>query len=370
MSKNWRLPALVTLYGMCALRLAAEERKVAFPCDNKPTERLLASLRDEGETADKRALAAVCLGRTGDPAALGPLLAALRDSNPVVCHGAAEGLGWLRDPGALGPLSDAARDDRWPGGGGMNAALTITSALVRIGTDAVEPLIDLLEKPEPVQRYRRYHAARALGAIGDQRAVRPLMAALRTCVTPFCEKCALGGPSLSSAIIGALGRLGDPATEPLLAWLQSRDPVERFWAPLALSGLRFESPVLRDSDGRLTVRPSRDPRIPGALRTALGDRDARVRFSAARSLCLINDAKGLAALAAAVRHRQLAETAGAMACLVKLTPPDQNGVLLDALDTYGDCETAWAMSEEARSSGLRRAGERRFGGAGCSFYED
>lgn len=71
-------------------------------------------------------------------ATLGHLLEALRDHDPAICHWAA----------------------RWAG--------------QQQRTDAVRPLVALLEKTGPTFMYARKAAARSLGQIGDTQALEPL----------------------------------------------------------------------------------------------------------------------------------------------------------------------------------------------------
>lgn len=84
--------------------------------------------------------AAAALGEVGDPRAVEPLIACLRDPSEAVCDVA----GW-----ALGEIGDAR---------------------------AVEPLIAALADKDPLLRSA---VATALGKLGDPRAVEPLVLALR-----------------------------------------------------------------------------------------------------------------------------------------------------------------------------------------------
>jgi HEAT repeat protein len=108
---------------------------------------------------------------------VGPLVKALGDKNYEfpndkirvdVRQGAAKALGEIGDERAVEPLMKALRRDsyvRW----------SAVVALGKIGKSAVEPLIGVLSDDN--WRVREY-AVRALGEIGDERAVEPLIKAL------------------------------------------------------------------------------------------------------------------------------------------------------------------------------------------------
>ena len=148
--------------------------------------------------------AAAALGEVGDPRAVEPLIACLRDPSEAVCDVAGWALGEIGDARAVEPLIAALRDSDGEVRG------NVAGALGRIGDPrAVEPLIAALEGQS---RFHRLAAALPLGEIGDPRAVEPLIAAL-------ADK----DPLLRSAVATALGKLGDPrAVEPLVLALRDR----------------------------------------------------------------------------------------------------------------------------------------------------
>jgi HEAT repeat protein len=127
------------------------------------------------------------------------------------------------------------------------------------GEDAFDALVMVLGKSNEA-RGVRYEAARALGQIGDRRAVASLSDAARAADVALRV----------SAVVG-LGRLRCPeALEPLLSALGDKRPVVRSHAAEGLGGI----------GGARAVR---------ALETALDDRKQIVRLSAAKSLAQVGD---------------------------------------------------------------------------------
>lgn len=127
----------------------------------------------------------------------------------------------------------------------------VVDDLVRAGADAVEPLIAALNDPSPNVRAG---AARALGKIGDQRALGPLIFRLRYEPDPEVRKplvwaLYLGGeravPALIESLADAdewvrfgavvvLSKIGAPAVVPLVRALYDPNPVVRAGAAEAL----------------------------------------------------------------------------------------------------------------------------------------
>jgi HEAT repeat protein len=149
------------------------------------------------------------------------LLAILHEDGPRgwKAHCLTEGLAGLRDPRAVEPLITMLRDERW-----HEQHSDIIRALGEIGdTRAVEHLIPFLDYCDPRKTpgvYREYRytcgaAVEALGKIGDARAVEPLLAVLR---------CPFHADLKKECVIEALVRIGDPrAIEPLLGLLSEQD---------------------------------------------------------------------------------------------------------------------------------------------------
>jgi bilin biosynthesis protein len=124
----------------------------------------------------------------------------------------------------------------------------------------------LISEVEHGQREDRVAAAKMLGKLGDAQAVDALIQALHD-------------PDRSVYLSAArtLGRLGDPALEPLLHALQDKDSHVRLGAALAL-------------------RASGDERAVEPLRRALADPDGTVRAVAAWTMGEFKDEQALPVL--------------------------------------------------------------------------
>lgn len=248
------------------------------------------------EDAGDRAAAARALGSIGDSAAAGPLAAALADKNAAVRLAAAQALGTIGDARAVEPLILARGDtDR-------EVRLAAAAALAQIGSAAVDPLAAALKGLRMPDR--RADAARALGAIGDRAAVEPLTAALRdgvanvrqvvagalgaigdaSAVEPLVAAFAANGdqPNVCGAVAEALGEIGSPAVDALIALVEDREAKGRRFAARALGSIG-------------------DARAVETLVVALRDEDQGVRVDAARSLRMIGDARAVEPLIAALK---------------------------------------------------------------------
>ncbi|MCK9318557.1 MAG: HEAT repeat domain-containing protein [Methanoculleus sp.] len=140
----------------------------------------------------------------------------------------------------------------------------ITKALKIVGNLATEPLIRLLESPDPDIRWR---AASLLGDGHDRRAVEPLIAALED----------LDGRISNSAAI-ALGEIGDQiAVDPLIQAFKTGDADLRKCSIVALGKIR---------SGRSFA----------IIIAASGDENSGVRISAIQAMGSIGDARLLPAL--------------------------------------------------------------------------
>lgn len=150
--------------------------------------------------------AAVALGQVGGAEAVPPLIAVLNDPDPAVRQASVWALGRLGDTRALEPLIGRLAYDESPEvhDGAMDA-------LHAFGPAAVEALIAALYAQDVDVREA---AARALGRLGDARAVDSLTALLPESPGLFQK--------VNIAAAEALGRLGDArAVEPLTAALQA-----------------------------------------------------------------------------------------------------------------------------------------------------
>jgi HEAT repeat protein len=207
--------------------------------------------------SEVRQAAAQKLGQAGDPRAVEPLIAALKDKDvdEGVHQSAVEALGQIGEA-AVEPLIAVFKDRNFPSSYAIEA-------LGQIGEPAVEPLIAAFLDEDFPSAY----AARALGRIGDPRAVEPLIAALK-------DK----DKTRRIAVAEALGQIGDPrAIEPIIAVLEDEDGKVRGSAYSALVQIGLDDPsillpFLKDASTvkvySVLIRIG-DPATVGALVTAL-----------------------------------------------------------------------------------------------------
>jgi HEAT repeat protein len=183
------------------------------------------------------------LASIADAEALAPLVSALNSSDWIVRMYAAKALGRLNDPRAVMPLRGLLQDPV------KTVREEASAALVAIGRPAVPPLIESLAHPDWMVRLRaveslkmirppeavpalialgfhdpdsavREDAVRALGVIGDKRAVEPLI----TIVTQQ--------PRFRLVAIEALGVIGDRRAVPVLIEIIQKAPTS---APPAIA---------------------------------------------------------------------------------------------------------------------------------------
>jgi len=154
---------------------------------------LIQALTDKnGDIFRKRAAELLCM--IGEPAVI-PLIHALKDEDRYLRYGAADSLGKIGDERAIKPLITALKDkdsyirleaagalDKigWKFKGGQDNAYYLIAKtkwikVSKMGKFAVVPLIQTLKYGELDLRLR---AAKALGEIGDERALEPLKQSL------------------------------------------------------------------------------------------------------------------------------------------------------------------------------------------------
>ncbi|MGH9664010.1 MAG: HEAT repeat domain-containing protein, partial [Bryobacteraceae bacterium] len=130
----------------------------------------LVTLLQEGSTQTARKHAAYALGQTRSPGAIRSLIAAL-DADPEVAAEAAHALGRVGGDDAVRALVVALKR------GDAEVGLAASHALSWIGKPAVRPILDVLENIRTQSGVK--DAVRALGEIGDERALDPLLKLLR-----------------------------------------------------------------------------------------------------------------------------------------------------------------------------------------------
>ncbi len=293
-------------------------------------------------SVDERARAALVLGRIGTPEwATVPLLGALDRSRPwQVRRTAAWALGQLADRRAIPILVETLKDEREEVAseaalalsaiGELAAPSLISSlssdqpsvrqmavkALGNMGDLAMGPLLDIAQDEQQPDHTVR-GAAEALGLLGDQRAVAPLVALLR-----------IRNGRLAASAARALAAIGEPAVQPLISSLPTRS------AELALRGAIVDALV-----------DIGEPSI-GPLIQSLDSPSSPVRNAAVEALTRIGPT-AIAALVAALRtenwdlRRRIAQILGQIGepslvgPLIQLLRDDDAGVRVRAAQILG-----------------------------------
>lgn len=173
---------------------------------------------------------AIALARIGDPRAVEPLITFLKDHNTSAYRRGvvARALGKFGDPCTVEPLIAALREDD------EKLGIGASDALVQIGTPAVELLTDVLKDKDAI--FVQEFAIRALGRIGDARAVEPLIAVLKDIDS-----------SGKSSACSALAQIGTPAIEPLIAVLKDKDTHTRTRDFVVYALERINEPQAKDA---------------------------------------------------------------------------------------------------------------------------
>ena len=198
-------PALVKLFSAAHPLLRGRAAEVfAINRDRSAVPVLLEAL--QGEYFTVRSRAALALGKIGDPRAIQSLLLALKDQEDEVRIAACLALGSFKDPSTFDDITNVLLDDpkievrqaaaKALGNTGHPAAVPylmealhdsywwyerelaagdLLAAIEKMGSAAVDPLIEALQDKEGTVRK---FAATLLGKLGDARAVEPLGMAL------------------------------------------------------------------------------------------------------------------------------------------------------------------------------------------------
>ena len=255
----------------------------------------------QGEYFTVRARAALALGKIGDPKAIQPLLAALKDpevdvriaaclalglfKDPAtfdeitnvllddakieVRQAAAKALGHTQHPAALPYLMEALRDPFWWFEREVQAG-DLFAAIEKMGTAAVEPLLEALQDKEGT--VRRYAAA-LLGRIGDPRAIEPLGMALYDL-----------HHDVGQAAAEALAKFGATSFDVLVEALSHPEMWIRIHSIQALVKIK-------------------DPRVAGILVQMLNDPEREVKRHVLAAMGELKDASVLPALQSIMANR-------------------------------------------------------------------
>jgi HEAT repeat protein len=226
-------------------------------------------------------LASSVLATIADARVLTPLMAALKSPDWIVRMHAAKALGRIKDPGAIAPLVLLLQDS-------VKAVREETSAaLAAIGEAALSSLLAALTHPEWLVRL---HAVEALGKTRSPEAVNPLLSVL------FNDRDA----AVREDVVRALGQIGDARAVDFLVTAM-KEPGLR---PLAVEALgqigdRRAVPVL------INVLEGVDR--PAASRAVEGcgdqwDEEMLTLGAAVRALGAIRDEAAVPSLMKALRH--------------------------------------------------------------------
>jgi HEAT repeat protein len=214
LDEDYQLPATASL-GRQPVEITT---KIGKPAVNP----LIADLRDKDPLVRSQAVQA--LGVIGDPRAVEPLIVVLNDKNPLIQRQAIKALGRIKDQRAVGPLIVVLIDsDRKP-----HVRMSAAEVLGMIGDDsAVDSLIAALHDGHWEVRA---HAAEALGRIKDPRAVEPLIETLKD-----------QDATVRGNAVDGLAKIKDPrAIEPLAVTLTDKSRIVRKKAARALTAIAGE----------------------------------------------------------------------------------------------------------------------------------
>jgi HEAT repeat protein len=313
-------------------------------------EPIVQALKDGHEDVVKHAgIALERIVLTHPAAVVEPLIQALkskpletRQERGVRCR-VAEILGVIGDARAVEPivqaLNDRHEDVR------KHAGIALERLVLTHSVAAVEPLIRVLD--EGTNRDVRVRVAETLGKIGDARAIDPLIRVLEDMIEAHRRRISAGrpGPPLGQAlredkdlelVQEALGRIGEPAIEPLIRARKEKGISEGSqFATATADAVRYIGqpaiePLVRTlKDKDWSVRGWAATRlgdigdvraVEPLVRALRDDRDARVRSSAAGALGRIGDVRAMEPLVRALKEdRDLVVRMGAVRALDELS---------------------------------------------------
>jgi HEAT repeat protein len=166
------VPALTKALGDPNLTVRLRAARALLQVGDRSAAKPLAKQLGREKSDEVRQEIVTALGTIGtkEPAAVTACIRALTDESRSVRSRAARSLGRLASPRAALPLVRALGDSYW------SVRRDAENSVMNLGKRAVPPLIESLESRKSVVRIR---ASRILGAIGDQRAARPLRRLLK-----------------------------------------------------------------------------------------------------------------------------------------------------------------------------------------------
>ena len=236
--------------------------------DRKAIQPLVHALKDPED--DVRIAACLALGVFKDPATFDELTNILLDDAKIeVRQAAAKALGHTQHPAALPYLMEALRDSLWWFEREVQAG-DLFGAIEKMGTAAVEPLLEALQDKEGT--VRRYSAG-LLGRIGDPRAIEPLGMALYDL-----------HHDVGQAAAEALAKFGATSFDVLVEALSHPEMWIRIHSIQALARIK-------------------DPRVAGILVQMLNDPEREVKRHVIEAMAELKDASVLSALQSIMANR-------------------------------------------------------------------
>ncbi|MBY0494204.1 MAG: HEAT repeat domain-containing protein [Cyanobacteria bacterium] len=236
-------------------------------------------------------------------------------------YAAATVLSWLGEP-ALGPLMALLGDEQ------LHAATA--DGVVKIGAAAVEPLIAALES---AARPARIAAAQLLGRLGDRRATAALLRALDDAESDVAAAAAaaLGGLGDPAALTGLIGLFGHPSATVRRAAIAAINATGAAGtAGPVRAAMTDVDPRVRESAIRVAGYFGFNDAVPGIV-AALADAVEDVRRAAIEQLPVLDGVDAAGKLAALVAEETPRNRAAAAHALRLIDDPRAGAALRDAL---------------------------------------
>lgn len=354
------------------IRLRTESlRELSSSGDPRAYDWLVADL--EHNELPIRQAAIVGLGDFGDGRAVSLLVAVLDDDSMVLQKAALLSLGKLKDARAVKPLLLFGLSK-------PQMKFLASEAVVNLGEQAVQPLIELLDESD---LGLVLEAIVLLGRLKNQRARRALTAVIDS-----------RQPLLQCHAIEALGQLADPKSiGPLARLLESPDTNIRMTAAAALTRMASDKNIvaplikaLKDPDDDVVVQAAKGLGESGVKRAAeplsqlLRSPQEKIRVAAAQALGGLGDQRAVPHLLKLFEEESEDTQIKVLTTLRTLKPPHIGGSLLkhlnhpspavrrrvvDALGPIGDAEAAEQLervlkrdaTDEVRMAAARALGE-------------
>lgn len=337
------LRSLVATHEPFAIQALGELR------DSESVAALIGVVADRAADEAARIAAVKALAAIGNRDAVPILIAALDDASAEVAASAARALGEFRDPRAAAPLLAAAGQPRWssknpPWRGRENPT---RFSLVRLGADAVEPLAHALSHSSAQVREIAAEALFYLSS-SEKYAYHLKAARLRPAFATLGAALDDPSPEVRKFAVLALANVGDPrAISALSALVHEKE----------LEGLDKLTNVIGPALTPQNVSPLRNTSAVEILVQRVGDEQISVRMTAIRTLALIGDPRGAAALIPLLQDPNKYVLAQAVDALSDLKSPAAVAPLVERLSDDSEWVRNQIVSDAADRLG--RLGDPR-----------